>query len=244
MKYKDGDIITRFDSKKGHCLAKVLRGDQFETQHGVWKTYHLLFYSPVLNLPLPDAVSELQIQLFHAPIAADDIDKNWELFCTGKPATLNELRGFLWYLKDTDFGRYLRESGQDITTVVAEAKVHYQRGCMQSDNAEHEQAVESYSEALECFPLFYEALDNRAFAKMALHRFEDAIEDFQRSMKLNPKSPKAIFATGRCFINLNRPHEALPYFEQCASRWPEVAMYQKGLYAARKTLEAMNRRTQ
>ena len=90
----------------------------------------------------------------------------------------------------------------------------YTKALTLTDEKKYEEAIEYYSKAFEMFPLFYEAMDNRAFVKMDLGRWQDAIDDFQISLSVNPESVLAEFSIGECYLKMKDYLSAKEQFEK------------------------------
>ena len=106
------------------------------------------------------------------------------------------------------------ESGQDLNELLKKANEAYKSGYYLTDEKKYEAALEKYSEAVDIFPLFFEALHNRAFVLMDMGRWEEAIDDFKRSLQVNPEGLAATFSIGECEYRLDNLNEARIWFEK------------------------------
>ena len=88
------------------------------------------------------------------------------------------------YLKQTDFPRYVSEMGINPSELIAEAKVFYEQGYALTSQKKEEEAIRAYTQSITIFPLFTEALDNRAFLYMDRADWEPAIKDFRQSLAI------------------------------------------------------------
>jgi tetratricopeptide (TPR) repeat protein len=82
-------------------------------------------------------------------------------------------------------------------------------------------------------PAYYEAIDNRAFVRMDLGRWDEAIVDWKASLRVNPDNPVAIFSLGECHLRQGRFARATEAFEECVRRWPDEPLYRQFLERAR-----------
>ncbi len=206
MNYQQGDILyVKIDAQ--YYVSKILRVDE---DFGI---YHVCSYIPMLQEPVLKDVPELMAFILHAPIS----DFPDGVILTNEPVKPEELVGYLEYLKLTDFGGYLKETGQDAKEVVAAANELYTKALALTDEKKYEEAIEHYSQAFELFPLFYEAMDNRAFVKMDMGRWQEAIEDFQISLSVNPESVLAEFSIGECYLKMKDYVAAKEQFEKALS---------------------------
>jgi len=83
-----------------------------------------------------------------------------------------------------------------------------------TDEKKNLEAIDSYSKAIDLLPIFYETIDNRAFCKMDIGLWADAIEDFQESLEVNPGSLLAEFSIGECYLKLGNYQKAKEQFEK------------------------------
>jgi tetratricopeptide (TPR) repeat protein len=91
---------------------------------------------------------------------------------------------------------------------------YYQSGLVLTDKKLHDDAIDAYSKAIDLFPQFFEAIDNRAFCKMDLARWNEAIEDFNLSLQVNPNSVLAEFSIGECYFKMKDYQNAKTQFEK------------------------------
>jgi tetratricopeptide (TPR) repeat protein len=162
------------------------------------------------------------VLLGHAPIDAASFREGWELIGNQK-VEREELEGFILYLKYTDFSRYLEFTGQDVKKVVSEANQHYRRAYALGDQKKPAEAIEEYGKAIDLFPLFYEALDNRGFTYMELGRWRDALNDFEESLRVEPNGFSAYFSRGECLLRLKEFAAAERQFSEGIAKFPEHA---------------------
>jgi tetratricopeptide (TPR) repeat protein len=60
-------------------------------------------------------------------------------------------------------------------------------------------------------------MDNRAFVKMDMGLWQEAIEDFQISMSVNPESVLCEFSIGECYLKMKEYIAAKEQFEKALS---------------------------
>jgi tetratricopeptide (TPR) repeat protein len=216
---KAGDVITQRQESGEWAVVKVLLID-------VWpdstESAHCRTYVSTASRPELAAVRNLKVLLRHAPIAAASFREGWELLGNQK-VEREEFDGFIVYLKNTDFSRYLEFTGQDSKKVVAEAGEHYRRGYALGEQKKRIEAIEEYGKAIDLFPLFYEAIDNRAFTYMELGRWRDALSDFEESLRVEPDGYTAFFSRGECLLRLREFAAAEKQFSEGITKFPEHA---------------------
>jgi tetratricopeptide (TPR) repeat protein len=225
LRVKPGDLIVQ-QANEGWAAIKILAVD---TWPDGTSAAHCLTYIPTPGKPTVETLKSAKVRVWHAPINAGSFSKGWELIGNQAPSK-DELVGFVEYLKLTDFPRYISFTGQDSKEIVRKANEHYKRAYALGDQGRRKEAIAAYSEAIDLFPLFYEALDNRAFTYMELGRFEDALRDFEQSLRVNPGGMAAFFSKGECLMKLRQFKAAESVFQEGVTRFPEKrAMFQQFL---------------
>ena len=226
-----GDIIVKQNDGGSWDAVKILELDRFPDGS---PTAHCLTYQPMAGRPEPSSLQGLPVRIWHAPVAARSFAAGWE-WIANQAVTKQDLLGFIEYLKLTDFPRYIQVSGQDVNAIVGRANEHYQRAYELGTAGKRSEAVREYSAAIDLFPLFYEAIDNRAFTYMELGRIEEALADFEASLRVNPDGAAAFFSKGECLLKLGRLAEAEAVFSAGIPRFPEHrANFTKFLALARQ----------
>ncbi|VAW62601.1 hypothetical protein MNBD_GAMMA11-2738 [hydrothermal vent metagenome] len=214
---KKGDLITQQEEDLTWQVIKIIEIDKWpDNTH----TAHCLIYQPADEKPDADTTEKLEKHILHTPVDAENFQKNWELL-GNKQLTEDELTGFTEYLKITDFQRYAEFTHQDISKIVAQANEIYTNAIALAEQGKHTDAISTYTEAFEIFPLFYEAIDNRGFTYMDIGQYEKALDDFQYSLQLNPDGVTAFFTKGECLLKLNRTAEAADVFQQGMLKFPD-----------------------
>lgn len=190
-----GDIF--YSHKEGHYKCSKLLAEDPEID-----CYHVLMFEPVDTLPAGEAVNSLEVFAYHAPIDKKAFAEH--VFLVNKPVTAHDLIGYHEYLKQTQEPGYY----------VSIANGYYKAAIALSDEKKHLEAIDSYSKAIDLFPPFFEAIDNRAFCKMDLGLWHEAIEDFRFSLEQNPVSLLAEFSIGECYFKLGDFNQAKQQFEK------------------------------
>ena len=208
--FETGDVF--YTEKEGKfSLFKLIKHDaEFET-------YHIKVYHPVDVLPQKEDLGKLDVMAYHAPINQNGFE-NPQLLCS-TPLEDDDLEGYLEYIKQTG----------NIDEVIQYASKYYKEAYQLGSQKEHEQAIARYTKAIDLIPNFFEAIDNRAFAKMDLGRWADAVEDFTLSLSVNPDSLLAIFSIGECYFKSAEYAKAKDYFEQAVALNPSHEVSQQFL---------------
>ncbi len=205
-----GDIVSLQDDRQYH-LYKLLSIDQ---RYG---TYHMLSYTPSDHLPGVEAVVQLPVLVYHVPLSKQAFAG--AVLLGNTPVKADELIGYHEYLRQT----------QEPELYIPLANQYYKDAYQLTNEQKFQEAIDEYSKAIDLFPLFYEAIDNRAFCKMDLGWWEEAIEDFQLSLNQNPDSFLAIFSIGECYLRAGELHNAREYFETARQIDPNHPALQKFL---------------
>lgn len=212
-----GDIITQPSEGGGWSVLKILAIDTFPDG---FSTAHCLAYNDAPYKPSLASLPTLGVRIWHAPIAAESLASGREWLGNEAPSE-EELAGFVEYLKLTDFPRYVAFTGQNTQDIVSQATQHYRRAYQLEDEGRKEDAIVEYTTAIELFPLFYEAIDNRAFVHMDLGRYQEALWGFEQSLEVNPNGGSAFFSKGECLLRLGHLDAAEAIFAQGLTRFPE-----------------------
>jgi tetratricopeptide (TPR) repeat protein len=213
---KPGDLIVNRDEQDWSSI-KILLVDPWPDGSAA---AHCLIYDTLPTKPTLEALRSTAVRLWHTPIDAGSFCSGWELIGNEAPAS-DELVGFIEYLKRTDFSRYVSFTGVDVQQIVHQANQHYDRANELAAAGEREAAITEYGEAVDLFPLFFEAIDNRALTYMELDRLEEALHDFEESLQVNPEGVTACFSRGECLMKLGQLDAAETAFQEGLDRFPE-----------------------
>ena len=189
-----GDIFYTNTNGKYNLYKLLVDDKEFEC-------YHILTYKPVDKLPTDEEIDKLQILVYHSPF--DKKAFKDAIYLAHKQIIANDLVGYHEYLRQT----------QDANYYVSIANSYYKTGLKLTDEKKHYEAIDSYSKAVDLFPQFFEAIDNRAFCKMDLALWTDAIEDFKLSLLQNPNSLLSEFSIGECYFKMGDFQNAKRQFE-------------------------------
>ena len=214
---KAGDVLVSQKAGDSWSAVKILAIDEWPDSSQV---LHAMLYEPSAERPTVETIGSLRVAVWHVPMAAQAYRVGWEVLCSA-PVRDQELKGFHEYLKLTDFPRYATATGQDMRALVSEANEFYRRACAIGNEGERRTAIELYTQAIDIFPLFYEAIDNRAFTYMELGDYAEALRGFEESLYVNPTGNAAFFSRGECLMKLGLLDKAISVFEEGAIRFSE-----------------------
>jgi tetratricopeptide (TPR) repeat protein len=146
-------------------------------------TWHLSFYTPQTTPITETDIPHLVVATKHVPIAAFP---ETAVFVGHVEVTSEDKAGYFEYLRQTDFRAYVAKAGVDVKALVAEAQTYYQQGYELTSQKQPDEAIAAYTKAIDHFPLFVEAFDNRAFVYMDRGEWEPAMKDFRQSLAIEP----------------------------------------------------------
>ena len=226
---KPGDLIIK-KGESGWSAVRILEVDQWPDGSSA---AHCLTYESTDSKPTVESLKQARVRIWHAPIDARSFSKGWELIGNQTP-TKEEFSGFIEYLKLTDFPRYISFTGKDSKEIVRKANEHYQKAYALGDQGKRAEAIAEYGKAIDLFPLYYEAIDNRAFTYMELGKIQEALQDFEASLRVNPNGMAAFFSRGECFMKLGQLKAAEAVFQEGQTKFPEKrALFTKFLEQVR-----------
>ena len=214
---KVGDLIISQNGKGEWATAKILAIDAWPDGS---ETFHCLLYTTTCEKPSFESVELLEVLIYHVPMDSADFKKNWQVLCS-LPVTESDLIGFVEYLKHTDFPRYLEITKQDAREIVEQANAHFRAGFALGEEGKKLESIQEYTKAIDLFPLFHEAIDNRAFTYMELGDFASARDGFEASLRVNPDGSSAFLSRGECLMKLGLFDEAEQVFLEGGRRFPE-----------------------
>jgi tetratricopeptide (TPR) repeat protein len=199
--FSEGDIFytyidSEFYPQKVFYIQKLLVIDD------ELNTYHVKSYKPVEKLPKAGDLESLEILIHHSPIDKNGFE-NPRLIAKSK-VSATDLLGYHEYLRQT--------SSSDM--IISVAQSYYLKGNALADEKKFEESIDEYSKAVDLIPDFYEAIENRAFSKMDLGLFSEAIKDFEMSLKVFPASVSGIFSIGDCNLRMGKIKEAENWFRR------------------------------
>ena len=193
--YSEGDIFYTTMNGKFY-LYKIL---VVET---AYDGYHVMTFALLDHKPTISDIKNLKVFAYHSPFDKKAFRDGTIL--TNLKVKPEDLIGYHEYLRQTSSHEYY----------LPIANNYYQAGLRLTDDKKHEEAIDSYSKAIDLFPQFFEAIDNRAFCKMDLGLWTDAIKDFEISLSINLNSLLAEFSIGECYFKMGEFRKAKQHFQK------------------------------
>jgi tetratricopeptide (TPR) repeat protein len=237
LKPAAGDIITEQRPEGTWAVVKILLIDAWPEGD----VAHCLMYLDTAEKPRVETIDALQPKVMHAPIDAASFGA-WERIAN-RPPNDEEFSGFRIFLKMTDFARYLKFTHQDAEEVIGRANGHYDRGNALGDQGKCREAIAEYDAAADLFPLFYEAMDNRALTYMELGEYESARMSFEESLEVEPEGETAFFGRAECHLRLDEFEIAERQFAEGMARFPQKReLFEQHRDMARKRINPAKQR--
>jgi tetratricopeptide (TPR) repeat protein len=215
LKLAAGDVIAEQRPDGSWAVVKVLLIDSWPEGD----VAHCLMYLDTAERPRMETIDALKPKVMHAPIDAASFGA-WERITNRLPVE-GELSGFEVFLKMTDFARYLDFTQQDAEEVIGRANACYDRGNALGDQGKYRDAIAEYDAAVDLFPLFYEAMDNRALTYMDLGEYDVARMGFEQSLEVEPEGETAFFSRAECHLRLDEFEIAEQQFTEGIARFPQ-----------------------
>ena len=189
----EGDIFYTNQDGEYHTY-KLLKIEQ--------DTFHVLGYEVAVQVPTAVKIPALKVQIYHFPIVSSAFPNATVI--ANQPVTDEDLSGYNYYLELT----------QDENNNSAKALEYYKQANDLADQKKYVEAIECYTKAIDLVNTFFEAIDNRAFCKMDLGQWQEAIQDFELSLSVKPNSILAEFSIGECYMRLGLNEAARTQFEK------------------------------
>jgi tetratricopeptide (TPR) repeat protein len=217
LKFQKGDVITQQAPTGEWSVLKIVELDRYPD---ISATAQCLIYREVATKPTLGDLSTLEIAIGHAPILASSFNDGYELIASTS-VTADDIAGFTYYLKLTDFERYLAFTGQDLNEITTRAIACFQQAIALEDKGKQDEAIELYNTAIDLFPYFFEAVDNRSFIYMDRGDYNMALSGFEESLRVEPDGFTAFLSKGECLMQLGRLDEAESIFNLGLTKFPE-----------------------
>ena len=207
-----GDIIARKDDSGQWQTVKVLDLEETLT--------HAKLYEQIPQKPLPESLKNKKIVAHHTTISRASMTDDWELIGHA-PLKETDLSAYFEYLKKNCFERYIRISGKSADKIKKKAEKLFFRARSYSIKGKAKKALLFFDRTIDLYPLHDQAWTYRSLLYVEMGQFKTALEGLNQSLQLNPKNFTAFFAKGECLMKLSRSREAIDWFQEGLSRFPE-----------------------
>lgn len=193
--YSEGDIFYTTLNRKYYIYKILVIESAFEG-------YHVITYAPLDHKPTINDIDNLKILAYHSPFDKKAFRDGVVL--ANREVKSGELIGYHAYLRQTN----------NPEQYLSIADKYYQAALKLTDEKKHNEAIDNYNKAIDLFPQFFEAIDNRAFCKMDLGLWTKAIKDFEISLSTNPNNLLAEFSIGECYYKMSNFQKAKEHFQK------------------------------
>ena len=231
LKVAAGDVFVQHDDSGAWHPIEILLVD---TMADGTPFVHVRVFNDARTRPDLATAKALGVRTAHAQVLASMFEKGWERIGHAPP-TKTELAPLLADLKFADFPKYLKLTGENPDLLAKAASEHYDRAVALSDQGHRDEAIAEYSRAINTFPLFFEAFDNRGWLFLDAGRPKDALADFDSSLAVNPEGDGALLGKAECLLKLGQPAQAEKLFGEGVKRFPKLKeRFEQGLEEVRK----------
>jgi tetratricopeptide (TPR) repeat protein len=117
----------------------------------------------------------------------------------------------------------------------------FQRGLEQMNRQDAEAAVESFNEIIQQKPDFAEGWNKRATLYYLIGEYEKSLADCEEVIKRNPVHFGALSGFGLNYLQLQKPEQALEYFQRALDVNPNLAQIQDAVEAIKEFLSRQRR---
>jgi tetratricopeptide (TPR) repeat protein len=114
-------------------------------------------------------------------------------------------------------------AGDNEQKIPKEARKAFNEGLKFKGNDEPQQALESFTRAVELYHEYYQALSERGDLKISQRKLDEAAADFDQALKLNDHYGPALRGSGYCKLEKKEFAEAIELFEKSISNDPNNA---------------------
>ena len=113
------------------------------------------------------------------------------------------------------------EAAQNIPGAARKA---YEQGLKLQKENQPEKALSQFTQAIELYPEYFQALTERGNLLMARNRLAEAAADFEQALKHNAKNASALRGLGYCQIQQKQFEAAVANLEQAYALAPNVSL--------------------
>ena len=119
----------------------------------------------------------------------------------------------------------------------------FQLGLEQMNGRDAEAAIETFSQIIQRMPDFAEGWNKRATLYYLVGEYQKSLADCEEVIKRNPVHFGALSGFGLNYLQLQKPEEALQYFQRALDVNPNLAQIQAAVEALKEFLARQQRDT-
>jgi len=90
-----------------------------------------------------------------------------------------------------------------------EAEVHFHRGEEAFSGGQYDQAISHYSKALEIYPRYFGAYNNRGLTYFKKKQYDQALSDYNKALEIDPNLAEAYGNRGLLYLNTKQNDQAI-----------------------------------
>ncbi len=185
------------------------------------------------NTPLPfNNRANYYRDLKNYDLALKDYDKAISL--KAGHGTYNS-RAKLYFIRNED-EKALHDYNKAIELAPNRAEYYVNRGAALAKLGRVEQALADFNRGLQLDPTWKVGYLNRSIMYNQMGRYEEALRDINKYLEFSPKEPDLWYEGARCLRLLNRPNEAIKYYDRAILLNPKVGLFYKERGATQKDL--------
>jgi tetratricopeptide (TPR) repeat protein len=149
----------------------------------------------------------------------------------GEVGTPDDLPAVFRLLRDSDdLVRALTENSiWQIWSRSGDAKVDalFARGVQQMNHGEAQAAIRTFSEIIRLKPEFAEGWNKRATIYFLIGEYDRSLQDCDEVIKRNPQHWGVLAGYGQIYVQLDKPEEALAYFQRALAVNPNLQQVER-----------------
>ena len=115
--------------------------------------------------------------------------------------------------------------GQALARDSGHFLAHYAKGFLHRSKGQHQASLDAFEQTIKCAPEFARAYAQKGEQLLYLGRFDAAIAEVERAMKLSPKSAVRgyfYWVIGRAHFFMARDADAISWLQRSVRSWPNV----------------------
>jgi tetratricopeptide (TPR) repeat protein len=146
-----------------------------------------------------------------------ELDKIYQMDSTYFEARY--LRG-LTRMELQDFGGAAADFVYCASIKPADCELFYRAGQAYSKFGHHDEAIEYFSKAIACNPIYFDAYSSRANEQFLMSRYQLSIDDYSKCIELKPDDYRGYYGRGLSKTEFGKFQTAIPDFDKTIELFP------------------------
>jgi tetratricopeptide (TPR) repeat protein len=109
-------------------------------------------------------------------------------------------------------------------------------GVEQMNHGQAQAAIDTFSEIIRLKPDFAEGWNKRATVYFFIGEYDKSLRDCDEVIKRNPKHWGALSGYGQIYLQLDKPEQALPYFQRALAANPNLHQIERAIELLKQAL--------